>query len=327
MSIASRQDVLSPSRKEQARFHLRWVLAHEPVSLFEPAARRFSQLVEEGTGGEVRVDVLSLCDYAPGRRLAMGDVQEELRSGRLMMAQLPCVDLGRWHAPFWGLESPFIFRSHEHASRVLDGRIGQGLLDALRPKGLRGLAFTYSGGERILSTAGREIRRVEDLAGLRVRICHTPVAEATMQTLGAQTVQAPVAQITQLTREGRIDAAESTWARYWDQRHDAAQPVVHETSHTFLLTSIVLQERIFQSLPSRYREVLVESARTIASQERQYSLQQAGVAREAATTAGVKIVAFDAGERERFETRARQAHARIRSLVGGELLDAVAAAA
>ena len=315
-----------PAAKPQAKQTLRWVLAHEPVALFEPAARQFAGLVEEGTKGELRVDVLSMSDYAPGKKLAMADVNAELSSGRLMMAQTPCVNLGFWQAPFWGLEAPFIFKGHDHATRVLDGKIGQSLLDSLRPKGLRGLCFTYSGGERIISTASKELRRVDDLQGLRMRICHTPVAEATMKALGATTIQAPVSQISELTKAGKIDGAESTWARYWDQRHDKTQPIVHETSHSYLLTAVVLQEKVFQSLSAAHQEIVVSAARKIAVSERQYSLEQGAKAKAQAMAAGVKVVAWDSGEGSKFEARAKQAQAEIRKIVGGDLLDAIAKA-
>lgn len=328
MSILSRRAVepASAASATKAKFHLRWVLAHEPVALFEPAAREFSRLVEEGTGGEVRVDVLSMSDYAAGRKMSLDDVMEELRTGRMSMVQSPLTNLGHWLAPFWALEAPLLFRSNEHAARVLDGEIGRSLLDTLPARGLRGLAFTYSGGPRILSTAKKELRRADDFKGLRMRICHSPVPEAAMRALGAVAVQAPVAQITELTRAGKIDGAESTWARYWDQRHDASQPIVHETSHSYLLTAIVLQEKIFQSMPAAVQEVLTRSASAVARQEREFSLAQGAKARAAAMAAGVKVVEFDPGEREIFEARLRSAGPAIREAVGGELLDAIASA-
>lgn len=63
----------------QPKFRMRWVLAHEPVFLFEPSAREFARLVDEGTRGEVRIDIMSMADYAPGR--AAADMADEVASG------------------------------------------------------------------------------------------------------------------------------------------------------------------------------------------------------------------------------------------------------
>ena len=47
------------------------------------------------------------------------------------------------------LEMPFIFENHEHATRVLEGEVGETLLEKITEKSnVRGMAFTYSGGFR-----------------------------------------------------------------------------------------------------------------------------------------------------------------------------------
>ena len=43
------------------------------------------------------------------------------------------------------LELPFLFRDADHAYHVLDGKVGQGLLDKLAPHGIQGLAFLENG--------------------------------------------------------------------------------------------------------------------------------------------------------------------------------------
>ena len=58
---------------------------------------------------------------------------------------------------------PFLFENHEHATRVLEGEVGEFLLDKITAKGnVRGMAFTYSGGFRnVLSSV-----KVDSLKGL-----------------------------------------------------------------------------------------------------------------------------------------------------------------
>ena len=61
------------------------------------------------------------------------------------------------------LDMPFIFEDHEHATRVLEGEVGEFLLDKITEKSnVRGMAFTYSGGFRnVLSN-----KKVNSLKGL-----------------------------------------------------------------------------------------------------------------------------------------------------------------
>lgn len=309
---------------EKAVRRIRWVLAHEPIALFEPAAREFARLVEEGTNGELRVDILSLSDYAPGKKLNIGHMPEELRSGRLDMAQVSVQDFGILHKPMWAVDAPFLFTSHEHATRVLDGEIGRGLLSALKPHGLRGLAFTYSGGFRVLAAApGSKLEKLEDLRGLRVRTTHTPVAKLTMEALGATAYPAPISEAPALARAGLIDAAETTWARYWSQRQNEAQPVVVETGHSLLITSVVMNEKAFQSLPAAHRAVVEKAAAVIAVQEREHSVREGDKARAAALAEGVQVSSFVPAEQLRFRDAAMSAYAKIEPLVGKDILEAI----
>lgn len=328
MSIADLGgSVIGSSQHKKARFHVRWVLAHEPTALFEPAAREFARLVSERTAGEMRVDVLSLADYSPGRRLDISHMLGEVRSGRLEMAQIQAQEFGLLHAPAWVVDAPFIFKSHEHVVRVVDGEIGRRLMDALIPHGLRALAFTYSGGERILATSGAVLRRHEDLRGLRVRTTPSPVAQLTMEALGASPVPAPIAETIRLSREGRIDASETTYARYWDQRQYEVHPVVHETGHSVLLTAMVLSDAYFAALPKDFQDAVSEAGRVVAVKERADSLEAGRQAKAQAEAKGLKIVALDPAERARFEQAARAADPRIEALVGAQIVSDIRALA
>jgi hypothetical protein len=79
-------------------------------------------------------------------------------------------------------------------------------------------------------------------------------------------------------------------------------------------------------MPAPVQDVMQRSALEVAKQERDFSLEQGAKARTAAMAAGVKVVAFEPGERATFESRLRAADPAVRKAVGGELLDAIAKA-
>ena len=87
-----------------------------------------------------------------------------MQSGNAEMTQIHVSHLGLWNAPdFFALELPFLFDSHEHCARVLEGTVGENLLSDLEKNTpVKGLAFTYSGGYRLIA-ADKEIKTAEDL--------------------------------------------------------------------------------------------------------------------------------------------------------------------
>jgi TRAP-type C4-dicarboxylate transport system substrate-binding protein len=310
-----------------SRYRIHWVLTHDPIALFEEAARRFQSLVHERSNGEIEVRVSTPTEYGNGTRVPADEVMRKVVSGELEMSQTYTTTLGRLAERLWALDLPFLFHSHEHAARVIDGRIGRELLDELEPHGLHGLAFTYSGGYRIVSSTGAAIRRIEDFAGLRVRTAENPVVTALFESLGAHPVPAPLPSIPALTEAGKIEAAESTWPRYWDMGHHAVQAVVNETSHSLFLTALTVNARFFASLPEHLKEVLSGAARETAYLERDKSVRDGLECRKACLEAGGVVHTLSRAESQRFERAAKPIHERFRPVFGNELLDRIQSAA
>ena len=152
---------------------IRWLIAHEPVNLFLRTAEAFREKIAELTNDEFEVEIYTASEYEQKfKQSALKDSTTSyidpmtmLDQGMLEMSQLHITELARWHSPeFWALEMPFIFEDHDHASRVLEGPVGEGLLEKITEKSnVRGMAFTYSGGFRNI-IANKKVSTLSDLA-------------------------------------------------------------------------------------------------------------------------------------------------------------------
>src|SRR3569832_2008736 len=140
-----------------APHELRWVLAHEPSGVFTQAAQEFASLVSKESKGDVTVKIISSREFGHGQLANPDDVAKLVSEGKVEMTQTYTTSLGRFAPKLYVLDMPYLFRSHAHAAAVLDGGIGKDLLASLEPRNMKGLAFTYSGGYRILGTTDREL--------------------------------------------------------------------------------------------------------------------------------------------------------------------------
>lgn len=134
---------------------IRWVIAHEPLSLFVRAAKDFQQFVNEAQSAEkIEVEVMTLNEYSEkyndGVAVSKHDLLDLMEQGKIEMSQMYTTWLAEdIEHDMLALEMPFIFENHEHATRVLEGEVGEGLLEKITEKSnVRGMAFTYSGGFR-----------------------------------------------------------------------------------------------------------------------------------------------------------------------------------
>lgn len=124
--------------------------------------------------------------------------------------------LGSVDPRFHSIEAPFLYRNYRHLEGVFEGPLGQELLDAFGAQQMAGLSSTYSGGASGIATTDREVRRPEDLKGLKVGVFGNEINKAWLQSLGAIAVpiRHDLESIQKLAREGTIDAVVITWRNF-----------------------------------------------------------------------------------------------------------------
>jgi TRAP-type C4-dicarboxylate transport system substrate-binding protein len=148
---------------------IRWVIAHEPLSLFVRAAEDFQRFVNEAQSAEkIEVEVMTLSEYSmkynDGVLVTKHDLLDLMEQGKIEMSQMYTTWLAEdIEHDMLALEMPFIFEDHDHATRVLEGEVGESLLEKITEKSnVRGMAFTYSGGFRNIIT-DKPVTSLKDL--------------------------------------------------------------------------------------------------------------------------------------------------------------------
>lgn len=284
---------------------IRWVLAHEPYDLFLRAAEKFAAEVSEKTHGEIAIEVLGLTEYTEkyldGQQLDRYKIKDLVNDGTIEMSQMYTTTLGLTDPDMFVLDMPFLFRDHEHVARVLDGAVGQQLMDQLAEKSeIKGLAFTYSGGFRAI-VGNKVIEAVEDLEGMKVRVAHSPVAEATMRAFGAEPVTLPIEQLADALGEKVVDSGESTYPRIYSMRQNETATVINHTEHSLFLTTIIMNKTLWNELTVEQQKIFADAALAAAHIERAESLEDIDRTRTRAKLDGIQVVDLDARTRARMQ--------------------------
>ena len=309
--------VAAAPRAQAAPHEIRWVLAHEPSGVFTQAAHEFAELVSKETNGDVTVKIISSREFGHGKLANPDEVARLVSEGKVEMTQTYTTSLSQFAPKLLVLDIPYLFRDHAHAAAVLDGEIGKDLLASLEPRNMKGLAFTYSGGYRILPTTGKEIHQPSDMKGLRVRTSGSPVAQATLKALGAVPVPASLYQFDRLAKEGKVDATESTLPRYADDHNEKFVPVINETNHSLFLTGVIINEKFFNGLPKADQDAIVHSAITMAKMERQSSIDDGQKVKKDAIAKGQKFVTLTPGEQAEFVAALKPVREEFAPRLGG----------
>jgi TRAP-type C4-dicarboxylate transport system substrate-binding protein len=288
---------------------VKWVLAHEPIELFIRAAKVFAAEVIARAPEQLEIEVMTMSEYSEkynnGVLVSKHELVDLLDSGKIEMSQTYTITLGKINKDFFALDLPFLFKDHDHASRVFEGDVGAGLLDSLQEtKKIKGLAFTYSGGFRIIP-GNEPVARIEDLRGIKVRTSHSPVAIETFRTLGADVVPMELEELSENLGSANVAIGESTYPRVYALGHDKVSKVINHTEHSLFLTSILIGTDFWNTLSAELQAVVAESAKVAARYERVISIDDVAKTQARAEADGIEVIKMSKEEQARFASETK----------------------
>ena len=223
----------------------RWI----PLSIWRRP--EFAELVKDRTNGAIEIKVFPNSGLGTGQQalnLLRGGTIERLQSGSTTFNGL----VGETAA----LEMPFLFRDADHAHHVLDGKVGQSLLDKLGPFGVQGLAFLEQrlapGDQQPASgSVGRGHQGPKDPHYAQ------PLSHPGLSAVRCEPRAAGLRGTPSALETGAVDAQEHPLPILWAGKFYEVQNI-YVTSHAYPALFLVMNKPKFDSLPVNYQTILIE---------------------------------------------------------------------
>jgi C4-dicarboxylate-binding protein DctP len=153
---------------------------------------------------------------------------------------------------------PFLFENTEAVDRFQQGAQGKALLTSMTGKGLRGLAYWHNGMKE-LSTNKDQLKRPEDVKGLKFRIQASDVLEAQFRALGANPQKMAFSEVYQALQTGVVDGQENTWSNIYSQKFYEVQKTIAETNHGVIDYMVVTNAAWWDKLPPDVKKGLEQA--------------------------------------------------------------------
>lgn len=232
---------------------------------FHLAAVKFKELTEKYTNGAVKVTIFPNATLGDERtlleRMKMGIVDAGIITNGPIINFVP---------RFGVIDLPFLFRSPEHAYKVLDGPIGQSLFADLEAQGWKGLAWAERG-FRNLTNNRKPVQSPKDMEGLKIRVMQNPVYVDSFKALGANAV--PMAWTEALTalQQKTIDGQENPLNVIVAFKLDESQKYMSITRHAYAPAPILMSMMTWKKLSAPQQEAVLKAAREAAQFERDFN--------------------------------------------------------
>jgi tripartite ATP-independent transporter DctP family solute receptor len=251
------------------------------------AAENLGKKLEIATNGRLSVQMF------PSMQLG-GEKEtiEQTQIGAIQMLRVSIGAMGPIVDDINVVNMPFLFKNTSHAQKMMDGPIGQELLDKITASpnaGLVALAWMDSGARSLYNTK-KPIKTIDDLKGMKFRVIGNPIFVDMMNALGGNGVAMGYDQVFSALQTGVIDGAENNPPSYVFSNHYTAAKYYSLTEHLIIPEVLLFSKKAWSTLSSDDQSLIKKFAGEAQLEERELWKKYEQQAMEKAKAAGCQIV-------------------------------------
>jgi len=217
---------------------------------------------------------------------------EQTQIGAIQMLRVSVGTVGPIVDDINVVNMPFLFKNTAHAEKMMDGPIGQELLDKITASpnaGLVALCWMDSGARSLYNTK-RPIKTIEDRKGLKFRVIGNPIFVDMMNALGGNGVAMGYDQVFSALQTGVIDGAENNPPSYVFSNHYTAAKYYSLTEHLIIPEVLLFSKKAWGALSSDDQNLIKKFAREAQMEERELWNKYEQQAMEKAKAAGCQVI-------------------------------------
>ena len=181
-------------------------------------------------------------------------VLEALLNGDVQLAAPSLSKFEKFTKKYRIFDLPFLFEDVEAVDRFQNSESGEKLKNAMKRRGLQGLAFWHNGMKQM--SANKPLISPEDAEGLKFRVQASDVLVAQFEQLGANPQKMSFKEVYGGLQTKVIDGQENTWSNIYGKKFFEVQDGVTETNHGILDYLVVTSNDFWKDLPEDVRTQL-----------------------------------------------------------------------
>ena len=296
-------------------------LCNSPTHPQSIGMQAFKKYVETKSKGAIKVG-LYYNSQLGGERESI----EQVKGGSLEMATASAGPLTTFNRNFMVLDIPFAFDSYEIAWGVLDGPMGQALLNNSEGMGLKGLAYLENGFRHVTNNV-RPINGPDDLKGIKIRTMEAPMHMENFKTLGANPTPVPWTELYLTMQQKIVDGQENPLANIWEVKMFEVQKYCSLTGHIYDPMPLMANLKWFNKLTKEQQAIVKEGAVLAQNYSRYVNKAREDAIIAKLTAKGMKV--NDVSEANKAKLRAKSQGAvvaKIKASVDRKFVDSWLAA-
>ena len=282
VGLASAQDI----KERTIKFGLNSPEGHPAVA----GMKAFAENVAAKSGGKIKVQLFLNgtlgSDQATLSAVKGGTVEMAVMNSGILASEVKALEI---------FDFPFLFANEKEADAIVDGPIGQKMHAALQDKGIVGLSY-WELGFRNITTSKRALNKVDDIAGLKLRVIPNAINVDWVKALNANPTPLPFPEVYAALEQGAIDGQENPIAVIAANKFWEVQKFVALTNHQYNPQSVIFSKKVWDTLSPAERKIIDDSADAATKNQRAQSRASLAANLELLKKNGMTITQFPPAE-------------------------------
>jgi TRAP-type transport system periplasmic protein len=275
----------------------------------------FKELVEERSNGRIQVQIF------PSQQLGNErDVIEGIGLGTVDAGLITNAPIGGFANANQVFDLPFILKDEQTAHQVLDGPIGQGVLDKLEPLGIKGLAWAEGGFRHMINNI-RPVNKPEDVVGVKYRVMENPVYMGMFRSLGSNPTPMAWGETFTAVQQRTIDGLEIPIPVIHQNKFYEVAKYLSLTGHTYSPLVYMISKRTWDRLSAEDQAMMVQAAKEAGVRQRAENAKNINALVDDLKAKGMEV--NEVADKAQFQQKVQPVYDEFRPVVGPDLLDSV----
>ncbi|TAJ11480.1 TRAP transporter substrate-binding protein [Marinilabiliaceae bacterium JC017] len=261
-------------------------LAHglDPSHPVHKAMVIMGQKLKEKSNGRMKLEI-----YPSGQLGSEQQCVELLQIGSLAITKVSAAVMESFTDNYQVLGLPYVFKSKQHAFKVLDGEIGRELLTSTEPFNIRGLCF-YDAGSRSFYTLNKPVKHPDDLQGLKIRVMKSQTAMSLVTAMGGSPTPISWGELYTALQSGVVDGAENNPPSFYTSHHYEVCKHYTINEHTTVPDVLIISTVVWNKLSAQEKQWLQEAANESVIEERKLWAAAEKESLKKVQEAGVQVI-------------------------------------
>ncbi|TWT06542.1 TRAP transporter substrate-binding protein [Planococcus sp. CPCC 101016] len=187
-------------------------------------------------------------------------VIELVKSGTLDMAKVSASALESFDSNYAIFSLPYVFQSEEHYFNVMDNSEAvQEIFQNTRDEGFFSVGW-YTGGQRSIYTADKEVASPADLNGMKIRVQESPTSISMIEAMGGAPTPMSFGEVYTSLQQGVIDGAENNETGLTSNKHGEVAKAYSYTEHQYVPDVLIVSTSMWDGLSEEQQQAITDAA-------------------------------------------------------------------